>query len=127
MDGDGRLDLVVSSYEPAGTVSVLRGDGAGGLVPMTAVRAGYYTFGLAVADVDRDGLLDVVAGNGVLDFGSFHVLRGLPGGRLADPVSTAVPGGTVELVLADCNGDGRRDLVISSFGASAVHVLNGLP
>jgi hypothetical protein len=58
LDEDGVPDLVVGRFEG---VSVLRGIGDGRFLPEEAYAfSGILSFGLAVADLDLDGLLDLV-------------------------------------------------------------------
>jgi hypothetical protein len=66
VDGDGDLDLLTANNNAAGTVSVRLNDGTGSftapaLSPEPAVGASPY--GMALADVDGDGDLDVLTAN----------------------------------------------------------------
>lgn len=79
---------------------------------------GFKTVGLSVADLDRDGSLDVVLGNaaplGDEDVGSF-IYWGSPGG-FAVLERTSVPTDKSAIpLLADANRDGHLDIV---FGAA---------
>jgi hypothetical protein len=131
LDGDGALDLASASSgagSGAGSVGVLRADGAGGLLPRVDFPVGEQTSCLAAGDLDRDGRLDLVAGNAdgasglrVLlnqGGGDFAALAGFsPNGRQGD---------TSALSLADLDGDGRLDLLAGTGnGSGSVYLLQG--
>ena len=61
VDGDGHLDIVTAS-SINGAVSILLGDGTGGFSGAKEYTVGTPAKGLAVADCDSDGKLDIVAG-----------------------------------------------------------------
>lgn len=99
-DRDGVIDLAVTSSID-GTVSVLRGLGAGHFAPKVDYQAN--GFGLAAADLDNDGKLDLVTGPVMLignDDGSFQTEATIPG--LA---------GTSLAATGDFDGDGNADVV----------------
>ena len=60
---DGNPDLAVANYSVEGSVSVLPGLGDGRCGAAVHTSAGRATTGLAVADFDRDGKLDIVTSN----------------------------------------------------------------
>ena len=117
LDGDGRPELLLLGYEMAG-LEIYRGDGAGkwtltrklpeGDRPKTLVGRS-----LAVADLNHDGHLDIVAafqGAGV------HVFYGdgkggFTGGRVAE--FTSASGEFESVAVADVNKDGHLDIVIN--------------
>jgi len=114
LNGDGKLDLVVVANHGAG---VLLGNGDGTfqpahIYPSTAVGS------LAVADLNGDGSPDIVAfspgpANAV------SVLLNNGDGTFAQELKYhsggVVPSG---LAIADVNGDGRPDLVLSNWCAT---------
>ena len=62
MNGDGAPDLVVAN-NVAGTVSVVLGNGDGTFRAPQDIAAGTRPLGLALADIDRDGQLDILVTN----------------------------------------------------------------
>src|SRR4051794_9875001 len=112
VNGDGRVDLVVG--RSAAGVAVRLGNGSGNLgAPATGAGTddpGLSTDPVALADLDRDGDLDVVAG--LLD-GAVLVLRNNPTGTLT-LVDRVGGGDTVkEIEVADLNQDGDPDLALA--------------
>src|SRR5439155_9448953 len=77
VNGDGRLDLVLADHDSY-AVAILLGDGRGGFTPAPgspfAAKDGQHphTHGLALADVNGDGRLDVIIANN--DDGDIAVL-----------------------------------------------------
>jgi Ca2+-binding RTX toxin-like protein len=116
-DGDGWSDLVVNSevitggyydYSSQGRVSILLNNRAGGFKAPTSVVA-FAGSGLIVADINQDGIPDVLSGGSTFLGDGSGNLRSLPLRR------TDTTG-----VLGDFNGDGRVDLVQDSATDSGV-------
>jgi hypothetical protein len=129
-NGDGKLDVAVANT--TGKVTILAGNGAGALTPLPAtvpaITAGSGPSSLAVADVSRDGKLDIVIANA--GSGDLTVLLGDgAGGFTAAPGTPVQTGGASpsSLALADLNGDGKIDLVAVNAGSASLSVLlNGV-
>jgi hypothetical protein len=122
-DGDGRIDAATANAAEA-SVSVLRGDGAGGLVGRVDFAVGAGPTGIAAADVSGDGEVDLVTADA--DGGTVSVLLGDgTGGFLA---AVAWPAGTrpVALAAADFDRDGRLDLAVADATAGRLRFLRGL-
>src|SRR5262249_1726278 len=80
---------------------------------------------LAVADLNDDGNLDIVASNGTIppyNTNSLSVLLGNADGTFQSPVSYSVADTPQHVEVADINGDGIPDLVVASWGSSANNV-----
>lgn len=89
--------------------------------------AAYHTPGnprsLTIADVDGDGLLDVV----VLDTMGLSVLHNEGGGTFSHKGIPMQLGGVQRIALADLNGDGRADLVTANFTSTLSVFLGANP
>jgi hypothetical protein len=134
LDRDGDLDLVITQYFPLtsspGQVGILLGTGTGGFGPPEFHEAGVkgeYT--VVVADVTRDGILDVATGNQSTfyddDLGwqlsdSMTVLRGTGDGGLEAPITFRLTYENEDfryqnsqhwLTINDINRDGAPDLI----------------
>jgi hypothetical protein len=80
---------------------------------------------LALADLNGDGLPDLVVADGGAN--SVLVYPGQPGGGFADqPLSFPVGTDPVGVTVSDLNGDGILDLAVSDQGSNDVAVLFGL-
>jgi hypothetical protein len=120
-DLDGKID-VVTANAGVGDVSLLRGDGLGGLAVPTSATAVTSPVDLVAGDLDRDGFLDlVVASSG----GPFLAL--LKGAGTSFGIPTAFDAGVTprRLGLGDFNRDGYPDLVVVSAGGVVVFAGNG--
>jgi VCBS repeat protein len=133
VNDDGVPDIVTTNFE-GGDVTVLLGDGKGGFREPAGspFRAGEAPFSLALADVDRDGHLDLVVSNfsgragdtshdavNVLlgdGTGGFHPMKGSPFAAGANPIRVAV---------GDVNGDGWPDVVTANMKSGDVTALLG--
>ena len=121
--GDGRADIVAltesmfTASPHDNKVMVLAQTGAGGLaapVFLTPAQAGPAS--LALADIDRDGALDIaVAGGSGIEW-----IRQGPGGTLTNQgLLGALSGPQFFLEASDLNGDGATDLVsVNNTGGS---------
>jgi hypothetical protein len=120
-NGDGKLDLVGTSYEFA-SVSVLLGNGNGTFQPAMnyPLTDGANVRFVATADLNRDGKLDLVVANGRY----VSVLLGNGDGTFQTSVSYLIGRAVLRLALADLNGDGVPDLIVSC-GTVSVLLGNG--
>ncbi len=127
IDGDGNLDALVANTgeaEPArDTVTVRFGDGRGGFADRVDVVVGNAPVWADAADLDGDGVLDLVAVNyGTPEGGEYlggdtlSVVRGLGGRGFAPALDWPTGNGPVHLALADVDRDGDIDVVTADRG-----------
>jgi len=126
-DGDGDLDVAVSSNDTR-QVAVLFNAGSGmlGAPTFLAVPAATRPDGLAAADMDGDGDLDLVvaAGDGNVVGQNFIALfRNGGSGVFTGPFLTATGGlDTSDVFVADLDGDGDMDVVAANQGSANLSV-----
>jgi hypothetical protein len=123
-DGDGRLDIVATSEN--GFADFFKGNGNGTFQAAQRIPAltGTLPIGLAVADVNFDGRLDLLTA-----YDKLRVFPGMGDGTFGPAVEFPIqlPSTPEHFVppIADLNGDGAPDVVIQ--GADRVSVFLGTP
>jgi FG-GAP-like repeat/FG-GAP repeat len=126
-NGDNKPDVAVANGN--GTVSVLLGDGSGGLSPAPGspfASGGSFPEGVAVADFNGDNKPDVSVANDGSD--TVSVLLGDASGGLSPaPGSPFASGGSQPFGVAagDFNGDNKPDVALGNAGSDTVAVLLG--
>jgi hypothetical protein len=138
LNGDGKPDIVATSYDSNGnngqvTIFFQNPASPGTFMAGVSFPAGAQPQSVRIADVNGDGLPDLVVANrgpgndGTGTAGVSVILQNAasPGTFLA-PVTYSTPAGAIDVAVADLNGDGKPDLVVASLGPSprgAVSVL----
>jgi Bacterial Ig-like domain (group 3)/FG-GAP-like repeat/Abnormal spindle-like microcephaly-assoc'd, ASPM-SPD-2-Hydin len=117
INGDGKPDLVVVNecvegvrcdfVNTEGTIGVLLGNGDGTFQPAVNYSSGGdWAQAIAVADVNGDGVPDLLVSNGE----SLGVLLGNGDGTFQTAVT--YPAGGAAMAVADVNRDGKLDIVL---------------
>ena len=114
LDGDGDSDLAVPNELPA-DVRVFLNDGSGGYGEFTvhALPNGNWPSPSEGADLDHDGAIDLVVGNGNNDM--LSVLMGDGEGAFSSVASYPTTGNAVRgIAVVDADGDGHDDVVTTN-------------
>ena len=125
LDGAGGLDVATAnSNGAANNVSVLLGNGAGGLGAPTGFPSGGTTCqGIAAALLNADAQLDLVVTNSATS--NFSRLLGTGGGAFGAALNFATGTSPREPLARDLTGDGRVDVVTPNFLGSSLSVYLG--
>src|SRR5262249_3918188 len=120
LDGDGVLDAV-TLQESISRVYVRRGLGDGRFGPISSLAFTAQAMSLTVADVDEDGLPDIL----VSSPGEILCFRGIGGASFAPATTAASSIGLFFMASADLDGGGHLDLIGPNEFARGVVVLPG--
>ena len=135
VDGDGKLDLVVSDcinnrvlvYRNISTVGTLT---ANSFAPPVAFNVGAYPLAVRVADLDGDGRPDIACvcfgDNTISILRNIGTAGSLDTNSFAAQVTLATGNNPHDLVIADLDGDGKPDLAQVNYNSSFVSVFRNV-
>jgi predicted secreted protein len=115
LDGDGNLDILVSSGGATFQFSLFFGNGDGTFKPVQNFSPAGNTFDFShpfiTADVNGDHIKDIICGNGQIFLGTgdgvtFTLVPQLP----FSEISSGSSGYSTQIIAADFNNDGKLDL-----------------
>lgn len=120
LNGDGKADIAATHHDQ-NAMSIMIGDGRGGFVEGTdsPFDVGVSLFHLAMAELNQDGKMDVVAASG----DSIRVMLSDGRGGFSSRMSAPVGRGAWRLAVADLNGDGKSDVVTTNSESNSLSVL----
>ncbi len=122
VNGDQHLDIVSANGPGGNSVSVMLGDGGGGLAAPTNIallQNGAQT--LIAVDLNKDSVLDYAVTNPASN--SVSALLRMGGNTTPSTVVTGTLSQPTGIAAADLDNDGDMDLVISNAATSTVSVL----
>lgn len=119
LDGDGDVDLATTSFMPGqpGSLFVFVNDGIGDFQGRASYDPKGNAHGLALADLNADGALDVITGNDRSY--TVSVLLGTGDGTFGT-ARTYPAGNTHSIAVVDVDGDGRLDILSVSIDDAKV-------
>lgn len=122
LDGDGLLDVVAADLYDS-TFAVFRNLGNGTLTKVSTYSLKQRPRGLAVADVDRDGIKDLLFASGTIEMSRVLLYRGL-GNNLFTYVARyeTMPSIGRGIITADFDGDNAPDFAAIASGGPGVNL-----
>ncbi|MDR3456038.1 MAG: immunoglobulin domain-containing protein [Verrucomicrobiae bacterium] len=138
LDGDGKPDVIVADVYN-NTISIFRNISTNGTlsansfappVNLPATAGSYSPSVIAVADVDGDGKLDIIATESGDNLVSVYRNTSTPGNLSSNSFAARVdfPTGVQPqgVVVRDLDGDGRPDMVVPNSGDGTVSLLQNI-
>lgn len=127
MNGDTKQDLILLISKTFGSaeIVVMLGDGANNFtVASTSFTGGTFARDMAVADMNGDSKLDVIATTS-LNNGRVSILLGDGAGQLGPAINFNVGNVPSALSVDDFSGDGKKDVAVAITGSDEVSLLLG--
>ncbi|HVH72841.1 MAG TPA: FG-GAP-like repeat-containing protein [Candidatus Dormibacteraeota bacterium] len=109
-NGDGNVDIAITSFTQTGGVSVLLGEGDGTFQPHLDSTTGQSPSAIVAGDFNGDGNLDLVVTDTTPTSELLSTLIGNGDGTFQNNISQTLSGIMRSLAVGDFNGDGKLDL-----------------
>jgi hypothetical protein len=126
LNGDGKLDIIVSNADGSLSVLLNKGKGIYGTATVISAASGTQAGNIVIGDFNKDGKLDIAVTN--YSATAINVLLGNGDGTFKAPISTPSPINPNALAAGDFNKDGQLDLALTSWndsGALTIFTGNG--
>ena len=120
---DGHQDIAAAHEGGHNTLSIRFGDGTGGFYGTTELPVGSHPYNVAVADINGDGIHDLVTTNA--GDNSITPILGVGNGTFIVKPVCDVGFGPISLVIADFDGDGKPDVITANLNANTASFRRG--
>ena len=130
LDGDGKSDLVTGNLT-SNNISVFRNTSVVGTISFAAksdIAIGQRIYNVAIGDLDGDGKNDLATSN--YTGNTVSVLRNIgTSGTIGFAAQVALPTGAGPnyISIADMEGDGKPDLLVTNYDANSISILRNDP
>ncbi len=126
LDGDGKPDIVVvennlTIFRNTSVIDTIS------FAPKIELTTGYEPVSVWIADIDNDGLADIVTANQI--DGTVSVFRNIGGPgyiSFAQRVNFSVGANPSSLSVNDFDGDGKPDIATSNTGSNTISILRNM-
>ncbi|MET3022248.1 MBG domain-containing protein [Flavobacterium hydatis] len=115
LDGDGKLDMVVTNSSTTETISVFRNISTNGTInfdPKIGFSTGFTATRVQIGDLNKDGKPDIVTGGGGNTF--IYILQNTSAAigsiSFAPKIDLPIDAGINDFIIGDLDGDGFPDL-----------------
>jgi autotransporter-associated beta strand protein len=124
LNADGKVDFIgVRAGDLSPNLALLFGNGDGTFSTQSLSTGNQRPTDVTVSDIDRDGVLDLVA---ILDIvNTAAVYLGNGNGTFKPSVSLPVGAGPRAVLVTDINGDQRPDLAVANAGSNTLSLYLG--
>lgn len=136
IDGDGRPDIIQMDGQQPTLLKVIQNNSVGGQLSSASFSAPVgYNGGngiqfMAVADLDGDGKPEIITANRTDGTVTVYLNTSVPGtidnNTLAAGVSYPAGKGPFHVAIADIDGDGKADIIVSNTDSNTFSVLKNL-
>lgn len=113
LNNDSKVDVAVTN-QASNDVSVLLGNGNGGLGTQAVFPAGTAPYSIVAGQFNADSNLDLAVANSGSN--NISILIGNGNGGFSAPTNFAAGINPISITSADFNSDGKADLAITNFG-----------
>lgn len=124
LNQDRKLDLITANATEESDISILLGNGNGTFQSATQINlaSGVIPRHVRVGDLDRDGDYDLAVST--FEHG-LYILLNQGSGTFANPIQYTTGKGGQEMVIADFDGDGDLDIVVTDEDDDTLTILLG--